>query len=141
MWWRFADGSGVGGGGHRVGWLRWSCEALTRTPEDPATEDRLPLAELLAEAGDEDFLRTVAEAVVQLLMEADVGGLIPCSVSNALALRERGAGRHERSGERVTCRNGFRDRAPDTRPDALQLRIPKLRPGLLPAVPGAADTL
>jgi hypothetical protein len=32
------------------------------------TEDRLPLAELLAKAGDGDFLRSVAEAVVQLVM-------------------------------------------------------------------------
>ncbi len=53
------------------------------------TEDRLPLAELMAKAGDGDFLRSVAEAVVQLLMETDVDGLI-------------GAGRHERSGERTT---------------------------------------
>ena len=29
------------------------------------TEDRLPLAELLAKAGDGDFLRSVAEAVGQ----------------------------------------------------------------------------
>ena len=36
------------------------------------TEDRLPLAELLAKAGDGDFLRSVAEAVVQSLMETDV---------------------------------------------------------------------
>src|SRR3954452_169454 len=40
------------------------------------TEDRLPLAELLQKAGDTDFLRAVAEAVVQLLMESDVEGLI-----------------------------------------------------------------
>ena len=40
------------------------------------TEDRLPLAELLQKAGDGDFLRSVAEAVLQLLMEADVEGLI-----------------------------------------------------------------
>ncbi len=33
------------------------------------TEERLPLAELLAKAGDGDFLRSVAEAVLQLLME------------------------------------------------------------------------
>ena len=38
------------------------------------TEDSLPLAELLAKAGDNDFLRSVAEAVVQLLMETDAGG-------------------------------------------------------------------
>ena len=30
------------------------------------TNDSLPLAELLAKAGDGDFLRSVAEAVVQL---------------------------------------------------------------------------
>ena len=40
------------------------------------TENTLPLAELLAKAGDGDFLRSVAEAVVQLLMETDVEGLI-----------------------------------------------------------------
>jgi hypothetical protein len=33
---------------------------FTRTPEDPMTEERLPLAELLAKAGDGDFLRSVA---------------------------------------------------------------------------------
>ena len=40
------------------------------------TEDRLPLNELLQKAGDGDFLRAVAESVLQLLMEADVEGLI-----------------------------------------------------------------
>jgi transposase-like protein len=80
------------------------------------TEDRLPLAELLAKAGDGDFLRSVAEAVMQLLMETDVDGLI-------------GAGRHERNGERTTYRNGYRDRTLDTRLGSLQLRIPKLRQG------------
>src|SRR3712207_2763531 len=83
---------------------------------DPMTEERLPLAELLAKGGEADFLRSVAEAVLQLLMEADVEGLI-------------GAGRHERTGERLNYRNGFRDRALDTRLGTLQLRIPKLRQG------------
>src|SRR5947207_589867 len=40
------------------------------------TEERMPLAELLEKAGEGDFLRAVAEAVLQLLMEADVEGLI-----------------------------------------------------------------
>jgi len=80
------------------------------------TEDRLPLAELMAKAGDGDFLRSIAEAVMQLLMETDVDGLI-------------GAGRHERTGERTTYRNGYRDRTLDTRLGSLQLRIPKLRQG------------
>jgi putative transposase len=80
------------------------------------TEERLPLADLLAKAGDGDFLRSVAEAVVQLLMETDVEGVI-------------GAGRHERTGDRQTYRNGYRDRTLDTRLGSLQLRIPKLRQG------------
>ena len=57
------------------------------------TEARLPLAELLEKAGETDFLRAVAEAVLQLLMESDVEGLI-------------GAGRYERSAERLNYRNG-----------------------------------
>ncbi|MBV9531404.1 MAG: IS256 family transposase, partial [Bradyrhizobium sp.] len=80
------------------------------------TEERLALSELLEKAGDGDFLRAVAEAVLQLLMEADVEGLI-------------GAGRYERNGERTTWRNGHRDRVLDTRLGSLQLRIPKLRQG------------
>jgi putative transposase len=80
------------------------------------TEDRLPLAELLQKAGDGDFLRSVAEAVLQLLMETDVEGVI-------------GAGRHERSPERLNYRNGYRERTLDTRLGSLQLRVPKLRQG------------
>jgi transposase-like protein len=80
------------------------------------TEDRLPLAELLQKAGEGDFLRAVAEAVLQILMESDAEGLI-------------GAGRHERSPERLNYRNGYRDRTLDTRLGQLQLRIPKLRQG------------
>jgi hypothetical protein len=40
------------------------------------SNESLPLAELLAKAGDGDFLRSVAGAVVQLLMETDVEGVI-----------------------------------------------------------------
>ena len=47
----------------------------TLTGETTMTEDRLPLNELLQKAGDGDFLRAVAESVLQLLMEADVEGL------------------------------------------------------------------
>jgi transposase-like protein len=49
------------------------------------TEDRLPLAELLQKAGEGDFLRSVAEAVLQLLMEADAEGLIGAGPARALA--------------------------------------------------------
>src|SRR5215204_3779337 len=80
------------------------------------TDDRMPLADLIQKSGDGDFLRSVAEAVLQMLMEADVEGVI-------------GAGRHERSAERLTWRNGYRERMLDTRLGSLQLRIPKLRQG------------
>ena len=61
--------------------------------ENPMTDDRLPLAELAAKSGDPDFLRAIAESVLQLIMEADVDGLI-------------GAGRYERGEARQTWRNG-----------------------------------
>ena len=84
--------------------------------EFPMTEDRLLIEELAAKGGQPDFLRTIAENVLQLIMEADVDGLI-------------GAGRHERSSERATWRNGYRDRSLDTRVGTLNLKIPKLRAG------------
>src|ERR1700729_2650063 len=61
-------------------------------------------------------LRAVAESVLQMLMEADVEGLI-------------GAGRHERAADRLNWRNGYRDRTLDTRLGSLNLKIPKLRAG------------
>jgi len=80
------------------------------------TDERMALVELLQKSGDGDFLRAVAEAVLQILMEADVEGLI-------------GAGRRERSADRLNYRNGDRDRSLDTRLGPLSLRIPKLRQG------------
>ncbi len=49
-------------------------------------------------------------------MEADVEGVI-------------GAGRHERSADRLNYRNGYRERSLDTRLGSLQVRIPQLRQG------------
>ena len=90
--------------------LEWSPRLAIRvefadfnpTEEPTMTEDRLPLTELLQKSGDNDFLRSVAESVLQLLMEADVEGAI-------------GAGRHERSADRLNWRNGYRERSFDTR--------------------------
>ena len=76
----------------------------------------MALVELLQKSGEADFLRGVAESVLQILMETDVEGLI-------------GAGRHERTGDRLNYRNGYRERSLDTRLGSLQLRIPKLRQG------------
>ncbi len=80
------------------------------------TKPNMDLSELLAKHDQGDFLRGIAEAVLQLIMETDVEGII-------------GAGRHERSGERTTWRNGYRERALDTRLGTLNLRVPKLRQG------------
>jgi transposase-like protein len=52
----------------------------------------------------------------QRLMELEVEGLT-------------GAGHGERSGERITHRNGYRDRDWETRAGTVELRIPKLRKG------------
>jgi transposase-like protein len=76
----------------------------------------MSLTELLEKHDEGDFLRAVAEAVLQLIMEADVEGVI-------------GAGRHERADGRTTYRNGYRDRSLDTRLGTLNLRVPKLRQG------------
>jgi len=48
------------------------------------TKTNMDLSELLAKQDGGDFLRSVAEAVLQLIMKADVEGLI-------------GAGKHERA--------------------------------------------
>ncbi len=40
------------------------------------TDDRLPLAELMAKTADGDVLRSVAESTLQIIMEADVDRLI-----------------------------------------------------------------
>ena len=80
------------------------------------TKTNMDLSELLAKQDGGDFLRAVAEAVVQLLMEADVEGLI-------------GAGKHERADQRMTWRNGYRERALDTRLGTLNLKVSKLRQG------------
>jgi hypothetical protein len=39
--------------------------------EEPMTDDRMALVELLQKSGDGDFLRSVAEAVLPILMEAE----------------------------------------------------------------------
>ena len=61
----------------------------TKTPMTPMTEINMDLSELLATQDGGDFLRGVAEAVPQPIVEADGDGPI-------------GAGRHERSADRAT---------------------------------------
>ena len=54
-------------------------------------------------------------------------------------MRRRALG--ERSVERVNQRNGYRERDWQTRVGTVELRIPKLRKGLLPGLPRAPPDL
>jgi putative transposase len=72
------------------------------------------LVERAAEA--EDPLRTMAELITGFLMEAEVTAKVGAEV-------------HERSEQRITQRNGYRDRRWDTRLGTLQLQVPKVREG------------
>ena len=62
------------------------------------TDDTLPqLLSAIQKSDDGDFLRVLAETTLNRLMDFDA--------ENAI-----GAARHERSADRTTYRNGFRDR-------------------------------
>jgi transposase-like protein len=74
----------------------------------------LALTQNAAEGSDP--LREMAEMVLNFISEAEATGKI-------------GAEAYERSEERATHRNGYRDRRFDTRLGTLQLRIPKVREG------------
>jgi len=80
------------------------------------TRDSLPFLELLDHAGGEDFLKSLAERVLEQLMEFEVTNRI-------------GADKHERAEGRATYRNGYRERPLHTRLGTLELRVPKLRQG------------
>jgi putative transposase len=56
------------------------------------TDDRMALVELLQKSGDGDFLRAVAEAVLQILMETDVEGLIGAGGNGAGAAHQEDSG-------------------------------------------------
>jgi putative transposase len=79
----------------------------------------MSLLDLLHKAGvngDADFLREGIKVLAQSIMELEVSQKI-------------GAERYERTDERATSRNGYREREWDTRVGSIDLRIPKLREG------------
>jgi transposase-like protein len=80
------------------------------------TEDNMTLLGAIQKSDDGDFLKTVAEAALQRIMDFDVENLV-------------GAARHERSADRLAYRNGYRERSLETRLGTLDLKIPKLRSG------------
>lgn len=76
----------------------------------------LELLDALKAADADDVVRHAVEAVFQALIEAEATARV-------------GAGPHQRTPERVTRRNGYRDRTLTTAAGDLELRIPKLRAG------------
>jgi transposase-like protein len=80
--------------------------------------DRNELASKLLETASsaEDPLQAVAQMVADFLMEAEVTSKV-------------GAEAHERSEQRMTHRNGYRQRRWDTRLGTMRLQVPKVREG------------
>src|SRR5215472_1445120 len=76
----------------------------------------LELLDALKAADADGVVRHAVEAVFQALIEAE-------------ATAQIGAGPHQRTPDRVTRRNGYRDRLLTTTAGDLELRIPKLRSG------------
>lgn len=80
------------------------------------TDDMMTLQALLAKQPDSDIVREMLGFAAQRLMELEVEG-------------KTGAAHGERSPDRLTQRNGYRDRSWETRVGTIELRIPKLRKG------------
>jgi len=90
-----------------------------RKESDTMTDPSMLLMEYLRKEGmdlDGDFLRQALQVMIQRLVEIEV-------------TQEIGAGKHERTPTRTNQRNGYRERAWETRVGEIPLQIPKLRTG------------
>jgi putative transposase len=88
----------------------------TAKETDTVAEDRIALLELVEKYADADLFRELGQYALQRLMEMEAEQIV-------------GAGHHERTEERTTHRNGYRDRRLETRMGTMNLKIPKLRSG------------
>jgi putative transposase len=93
---------------------------LTTQPNTKETTMTTPttiaLSELAAKGADADFIKQMLQFALQRLMEMDVEALCKAAYG-------------ERSEERANSRNGYRERALETRAGTVDLKIPKLRTG------------
>ena len=80
------------------------------------THDMMTLRTLLEKTSDADLLREMIGFSAERLMALEVEGLT-------------GAAHGERTPDRITQRNGYRDRVWETRAGTVELKIPKLRKG------------
>jgi transposase-like protein len=80
------------------------------------TDDRMALIELIEKGADADLVREMLAFAAERLMEAEVEAIT-------------GAPAGARSPDRANHRNGYRERAWDTRAGRVELSIPKLRKG------------
>lgn len=79
-------------GGYRAVCVRWSFEASTKSHTlTPMAKTNIELCEFLAKDDQGDFQRGIAEAVLQLIMEADVGSIIGAGRPKAVTKAGPGA--------------------------------------------------